>query len=92
VITRHLKTSKSARTELAAAADLAEREGVTDMKQSEVSGVPSEISKTNNIRGKWTGFRIKESIVNTNCFQAVVVMTTCVFFIVPSFQLLEHPA
>jgi len=74
VITRNLKTPKSARTEFAAAADLAVREGLTDMKQSEVCGVPSENLKTNNVRGKWTGFRIKESIVNTDCFQSVVVM------------------
>jgi hypothetical protein len=80
-MTRYLKTPKSAQTEFAAAADLAEREGVNDMKQSEVSGVPSENS-TNNIRGKWTGFRIKESNVNTNSFESVVVMMTCVSFIV----------
>ena len=91
VITRHLKTPKSARTEFAAAADLAERERVTDMKQSEVSGVPGENSKINNIRGKWTGFRIKGSIVNTNCFQSVVVVMTCVSFIVlPSTAAVSH--
>jgi len=63
---------------------------VTDMKQSEVSGVPSENSKTNNIRGKWTGFRIKESIVNTNSFQSVVVMTCVSFIVAPSTAAVSH--
>lgn len=89
MITRHLKTPKSARTKFAAEADLAE-EGVTDMTQSEVSGVPSENSKTNNIRGKWTGFRIKERIVKTKCFQSVVVMTCVSFIFAPSTAAVSH--
>jgi hypothetical protein len=52
------------------------------MKQSEVSGIPSESLKANNIRGKLTGYRLKENIVNTNCFQSVVVVVTCVSFVV----------
>jgi len=90
VITRHLKTPKFTRTEFAAAADLAEREGVTDMKHSEVCGAASENSKTNNIRGKWTGFGVKESIVNADCFQSVAVMKFVSFIVAPSTAAVSH--
>jgi hypothetical protein len=59
------------------------------MKQSEVCGVPSENSKTNNIRGKWTGFGIKESIVNIDCFQLVAVMFVSLI-VAPSSAAVSH--
>jgi len=65
-------------------------EGVTDMKQSEVCGVPSENSKTNNIRGKWKGFGIKEKIVKTDCFQSVAVMMFVSCIVAPSTAAVSH--